>query len=130
MLKSPTDRRYTLENEFVYKTQILGKSFISTFLIVKPDGEITVRPGFVWDGATLVPDGKKGPDGLPRGYYPSLVHDVLYKYYPKHEITREAIDRLFYDMLIEYGFSRFWAYVYYLGVQKLGDHFLRIVGRK
>lgn len=91
---------------------------------------ITIRKGFIWDGATLAPDFKTVIPG-------TIVHDALYerlcilsKYW---NISREAVrrwaDKVFNDINKEFNFWRPIKRIYYRAVRIFG-RFVRLFSRK
>jgi len=102
---------------------IVGKNYVLTSTYIKID------KGYKWDGCSPkwkigkyiigTPDGKiNKQDNLPKLYYPSLIHDVLYDSFEKHGLTRKICDLLFYELAKEYDFH--FAKIYYIFVQILG----------
>lgn len=117
--------KYLLNQDYVYQTGIVGKGYSCEIFNLSESGIITVFAGFEFDGATLVPDGRIDPStGLPRTYFAALVHDVLYIEFPKHQIPRREIERLFYRMLKEADFK--FAKLYFWGTSVFGGIFLKI----
>ncbi len=129
--------RFVHHSDFSYRsTFLIGRSFTSDWLEIKPDGEIKVLGsfdrGYAWDGCTPkwnflhitwgIFDGNTyrfGPgDYKPRTYYASMVHDVLYQYKRCAPVTRKEADLIFLEMLLKADFL--WAQVYYIGVRMFG----------
>jgi hypothetical protein len=124
---------FKIEEDFVYKSIHLGKSFDSKWLRLDEDGTITIKAtsqGYAWDGCTPkisilglfvlgTPDGHINVEtGKPLTYYASLVHDAFYQYLEDVPVSKQAIDRQFYEMLKEQRFPL--ARVYYTAVLYLG----------
>lgn len=92
-------------------------------------GQWTVFAGYVWDGATWVPDGDPDPDNpkYPKTWKATLVHDIGYagieKFGKTFPYSRRQIDDLFYSKLKEAKFKQ--AKLYYWGVRKFGKYFIR-----
>lgn len=124
------DRRYVLPADYTYQSTILGRSFSGVrdgveWLRITPDGAVTVRAGFEFDGASFAPDGKRDPvTRLPRMYYPALVHDALYVFLPSTPLSRAEIDRIFREMMHAAGFRPAW--LYFVAVRSLGGLFVRL----
>jgi hypothetical protein len=55
-----------------------------------------------------------------QAHHASLVHDALYQYLDSIPIPKRDVDNLFYEMLIESGFSGIMAKIYHLAVRYLG----------
>jgi Protein of unknown function (DUF1353) len=55
-----------------------------------------------------------------RAHHASLVHDALYQYLDSIPMSKKDVDNLFYDMLLESGFSVTVAKIYHLAVRYLG----------
>lgn len=55
-----------------------------------------------------------------QAHHASLVHDALYQYLDTIPIAKADVDRLFYEMLRESGFSYVTAKLYHLGVRVFG----------
>jgi len=120
------------------KTDISGISFRSRWLEIKPEGLITVRAGYAWDG-----NSKKAnvfdlfiigtPDGIidvrtmkPKTWYASLVHDALYQYFGYHGISRKDSDAIYRMLALEGHFQL--TPVYYFFIRLLGGLFF--LGKK
>lgn len=78
---------------------------------------LSIRDGYSWDGATMVPDG-----GL---YLETLVHDALYQFrLTEHfPLTRRECDDAFLDLMKLGRFPRPLALVYWRGVRMFGGAF-------
>jgi hypothetical protein len=126
----PLDRRYTLDRDYTYQSGILGRAFVGVrdgreWLQITPDGAITVRAGFEFDGSTFSPDGRRDrATGKPRMYYPALVHDALYVFLPHTPFSRREIDDIFLRMMREAGFRPAW--LYFGMVRALGGVFVKV----
>jgi hypothetical protein len=124
---------FKIEEDFVFKSLHMGKSFDSDWLRLDVDGTVTVKAntgGYAWDGCTPkvsilglfilgIPDGHIDVEtGKPLTYYASLVHDAFYQYLEVIPVSKKEIDRQFYVMLKERRFPLAWLYyqsVLYLG---------------
>jgi hypothetical protein len=126
----PFDRQYVLAQDYTYPSGILGRAFVGVrdgaeWLRITPDGAITVRAGFQFDGSTFSPDGRRDPQtGKPRMYYPALVHDALYVFLPHTPLSRREIDDIFKRMMREAGFRPAW--LYFAAVRALGGVFVKV----
>ncbi|HTE65830.1 MAG TPA: DUF1353 domain-containing protein, partial [Candidatus Binatia bacterium] len=88
------------------------------FLSMTPDGELTIRAGYAWDGPS-------GPAidtaNFMRG---SLVHDALYQLIRERYLSivvRDAADSLLRDICREDGMSRLRAWWVYRAVSRHGE---------
>ena len=97
-------------------TGILGRPFISPYISMDSKGVLTIRKGYMWNGAS-------GPTiQTENSVYPTLIHDALYQalsqklltrkewvlpaYEPLlivHDYLQEVADKLFLKLLKEYG---------------------------
>ena len=122
--------RYCLEKNFTYQNDLLkGIEFENNECKIS-NNTITVFSGYGWDGCSPTykilflwigtPDGERGLDGIPVGYYPSLIHDCLCQYKRKINIKKEIVDLIFYELLLEYGMKDWQAKMYYLAVKWFG----------
>ena len=115
------------------QTKILNKPFNSDWLIIKSDGQMTVKgsheDGFAWDGCTPkinflqftfgTPDGMMVlTTGKPITYYASMFHDAINQYKKTVDVTRKQTDKLFRNNLKEAGFI--WWWLYYFAVRTFG----------
>lgn len=107
---------------------------------IETDGDfikIHVFKDYAWDGCS--PKIKLGSsvlgmwDGfthykmlVPKAYFASLVHDILYQFLPKHKLTRKEADLIFYELLREAGFEL--PTFYYWGVRAFGRVALKLGG--
>lgn len=107
--------KYQLQSDYTIRTGIRTEGeLMAPFLRMSPDGELTISRGYAWDGAS-------GPtaDTLDsmRG---SLIHDALYQLMRLgllERTQRDAVDKLFLDVLIEDGMSEFRANLWYQAVR-------------
>ena len=112
--------KYQLKEDYVIAADIKVAAPIDTkYLALAPDGSLTVRVGYAWDGPS-------GPTidtlNFMRG---SLVHDALYQLMREHHLDREkyrdVADRLLQKICIEDGMSRPRAWGVYQAVHHFGD---------
>jgi hypothetical protein len=85
-------------------------------------GILTINEGYAWDGAS---GGVTIQDDSNRRA--SLVHDVLYQLKREGklpDVSRQLIDKVFYEMLLEDGMNPLRARYYYLAVRTLGGLFV------
>ncbi|NUM47064.1 MAG: hypothetical protein HUU38_20380 [Anaerolineales bacterium] len=121
---------FKLKDDYRRQTSFTGKEFVAQWLHIQPDGMIVIPRNYAWNGCTpkwsffdLFVFGT--PDGIvdiktckPKMYYPTLVHDALYQYYPWHSVERKDIDLLFLEMARESEFRL--SLLYYTVVRLLG----------
>jgi hypothetical protein len=124
---------FKIQEDFVYRSIHLGKSFDSEWLRLDTDGIVTIKAndgGYAWDGCTPkisilglfilgTPDGHIDIEtGKPLTYHASLVHDAFYQYLEIIPLSKQEIDRQFYEMLRAQRLPLAWLYykaVLYLG---------------
>jgi len=124
-------RRYQLADNYSISSQHFARiSFQNEWVTIK-DGKMTVSKDYTWDGCTPTyylpligwigtPDGKRNADGIPQTYYASLVHDVLCQFRSEILISKAATVEVFYDLLIDGGFSKQRATIYATVVRWFG----------
>ena len=110
--------KYRLHNTLIVSTGIiLNKHVECKFLYLKTDGELKINAGYAWDG----PSGPviHGKDFM-RG---SLVHDALYQLMRESLLApsyRQQADQLLYDMCVEDGMNKIFAWTVYKAVRAGG----------
>ena len=125
---------FIAEEDKIFYTLHKNKSFDSEWLKLDPDGKVTIKKGYAWDGCTPkwsifglfvigTPDGhvkirKKKLEENPWTHDASMVHDAFYQYLDSVPVTKKDIDRQFYVMLKNDGFPLAW--IYYLFVYLFG----------
>ena len=70
MIKYKSGYKYVLAETFGINIPLYHQSITTPFIILDPRGNLVVKEGYAWDGATLFPD----LEVVKRG---SLVHDAL-----------------------------------------------------
>lgn len=108
--------KYQLAEEYTTSTPVdYGKNITTDFLHLTEKGFLTVKQGYAWDGAS-------GPTidcrSSMRG---SLVHDAFFQLMRMSLLPQawlNAVNKLFYEMLLDDGMWRFRAWLYYHGVRK------------
>lgn len=90
--------KYLLAERATWTTGIRSDGFALRFCSISPDGELTILPGYAWDGAS-------GPSINTKSVRrASLIHDALYqllretgfgKNGDRHEIRRHQSDQVF-----------------------------------
>jgi len=134
------------KNEYLI-TNIKGVSYCDPdgWLEIKENGTIHIygnNPngnGYAWDGCTPkweIADLVIGtPDGRldyytqePMCYYASMVHDILYQFKEKMQISRKDTDKLFYKIMMEANY--FWSKLYFCVVTIAGSFFGNWMSKK
>ncbi len=64
--------KYQLQELYSTGVEIIGFDLFTSYIALRPDGDLSIYPGYAWDGATWCPDF----DWIIRG---SLIHDALYQ---------------------------------------------------
>ncbi|UTW01238.1 hypothetical protein KDW99_08965 [Marinomonas rhizomae] len=100
---------YQLDHDYSYKHALFdGIEFENAWCMIR-DGTLTIRANYAWDGCTPkvsflgvwwvgVPDGILRL-GKPWTYYASLIHDVLCQFRHKITISKQAVVKIFNDVL-------------------------------
>ncbi len=114
---------YQVSEDFTIQTGIIpGYSAKWLFIELDEEGLLTIKRGYCWDGAS-------GPAfDSPSSMSASCVHDALYQLMRRGLLSKEfkpAVDKLFYDMLIENGMWKFRAKYWYEGVKEFGCEAIR-----
>lgn len=99
--------KYTLFTDYVYDTGIKIKNHHkSDYLEFTPEGELTIREGYCWDGPS-------GPTFDTKTFMQgALVHDALYQLMREEVLPQSCrlrADELLRDICIEDGMSKFRA---------------------
>jgi len=108
-IKYKGDYKYQLHKDYVVTTTIKQDKYINTkFISLSPEGTLTIRVGYAWDGPSR-------PAIHTRNFMrASLVHDALYQLMREDELDRckfkEPADRLLRSICKEDGmnFARAW----------------------
>jgi len=98
------------------QTDILGHTVDAGFYSLTPDGTLTAKVGYSWDGASSFPDVRS----IMRG---SLFHDILYQMIRLEQIPRDmrkAADKLLRRLCVEDGMWRWIAWCVCTAVRKFG----------
>ena len=112
--------KYVLEED-VYLTlpgKLFGltSTYTSPYLVVKAP-QLCIRSGYAWDGAS-------GPTvDTTATMYPALVHDALYQLIRLGVLPvarREAVDKLFRQLLKKDGMTFFRRWYFYQAVRWFG----------
>jgi len=111
----------------LYVTIYPEKQIETDYLILTPEGRLTIKKGYAWDGATGAIDSKN----FMRG---SLVHDALYQLMREGLLDadkwREPSDSILQALCRADGMSRFRAWYVYKAVQLLGKAATRQCNKK
>jgi hypothetical protein len=114
--------KYQLYEDETFRTGIKGFEIRSDFITLMPDGILTCKKGYAWDGASGGPNGCLTIDtkNSMRG---SLIHDAGYQLMREGKLPLEykvVFDGLLYLQLLADGMNRFRAWYWYKGVILFG----------
>lgn len=112
------DMKYALSEDYCIQTPVTGYSIIDPFFELREDGFLTIRRGFVWDGAS-------GPTiDTDSAISASAVHDVFCICMRDRRISytewQDEINRFFKDMCIRNGMPNWRAAIWHAAVE-FGD---------
>ncbi len=111
--------KYQLVKDYSIETVIVGSLMDLDFLKLTPNGVLTIRDGYAWDG----PSGPviDSPDTMRA----SLVHDAVYQLLRSglDAKWKNAADELLYRLCIEDGMNILTAKLIWQGVQWFGRPF-------
>lgn len=108
--------RYQLADSYRITTTIFGYDFTSDYVYLMADGELAIRAGYAWDGATRAID-------TPSIMRASLVHDALYQLARIHNLSawyRCLADQELYEVCRADGMSWLRAQYVLLAVRWFG----------
>lgn len=110
--------KYVLAEDYSVQTPVIGEHVDSKWFTLTPDGRLTVREGFAWDGAS-------GPTiDTPASMVPSLVHDVFCICMRDGRLSyarwQPTVNAFFYSQLRAAGMPAWRARIWHAGVV-LGD---------
>lgn len=107
--------KYQLAADYSVETNILGYNIDTEYLKLVPNGILTLKEGYAWDGASgPTYDSKDSMRG-------SLVHDALYQLMRLGllpESCREQSDKLLHDICVEDGMNGVRAALWQLMVEE------------
>jgi hypothetical protein len=105
--------KYQVYEDEVFITGIKGFEIHSDFIDLMPDGHLTCKKGYAWDGAS-------GPTwDTPSSMRGSLIHDAGYQLMREGHLPLDykvVFDGLFYLTLLHDGMNRFRAWYWYKAV--------------
>ncbi len=109
--------KYQLSRAYSVKTSITGYDIETDFIRLEPNGVLTIRAGYAWDGASgPTIDTKSSMRG-------ALVHDAFYQLEREERISqkeRAKIDRELHDICVEDGMWGWRADLWLFAVRKFG----------
>jgi len=109
--------KYKLAKPFKYNTGIKGRRATTEYILLFPDGELTIKIGYRWDGPSgPTPDTKT----FMRG---ALIHDALYQLIRMYILPvsfRKISDRLLRRVCIQDGMNKIRAWWVYNAVRLAG----------
>ena len=108
---------FTIQQDYHHSFDcLIGVSFSNEWVTITPDGMLTIRKGYSWDGCSPkfkifgkiigIPDGPMQPDGYAQTAWASLCHDALCQFKHDIPITKAQSLCVFDTMLRECGW---WA---------------------
>ena len=110
--------KYQLTRAYKCRLPMTGHTVDHDFICLDPDGSLTIRAGYAWDGPS-------GPAldtaNFMRG---SLVHDVLYQLMGTGQLPvscKDQADRILQAICREDGMSSIRAWWVYHAVKRFGD---------
>ena len=111
--------KYQLAADYSIKVPITGFSTSNRYIRLVPDGTLTIREDYAWDGPS-------GPTAdTPDSMRASLVHDALYQLMRDGSIPeatfRPIADEVFHQILLEDGMLPLRAALWYKGVRMFGE---------
>jgi hypothetical protein len=105
--------KYQLYEDETFRTGIKGFEIRSDFITLMPDGMLTCKKGYAWDGASGPTwDSKSSMRG-------SLIHDAGYQLMREGHLPLDykvVFDGLFYLQLLDDGMNRYRAWIWYKSV--------------
>lgn len=129
--------RFRLEQEFKYRSALLGGiEFRNEFVLIE-DFTITIRKGYAWDGCSpafklhlgsLLPqglwfgtwDGPLNTNCLPVSHRASLVHDALCQFRQEINISKQCSVEIFQQLLIADGAPAWMCEIYPRTISLMG----------
>lgn len=99
----------TLINRHGFRIKWNGREFVIPRYFQSDGASV---PKFMWDSIS--------PQVHPKTLRAALAHDYIYRTQPEGW-TKEDADKMFYDLMVEDGFSKFRAWLAYKGVSWFGD---------
>jgi hypothetical protein len=104
--------------DYSIQTPITGYTMYLEFIHLTPDGILTIKQGYAWDGCSgPTHDDKTNIRG-------GLIHDGLYQLMRGGYLLQDCkpiADQMLRDICIEDGMNRFRAWYYYQGVKLFGN---------
>ena len=110
--------KYELAEQVEYPVPILGIDYHNGYLDLWPDGMLTIRKCYAWDG----PSGPTWDDNT--NMVGSLIHDALYQLMRCEVIGRgyrPYADKLLHDICIHDGMNETRADLWFWGVRKFAS---------
>jgi hypothetical protein len=120
--------RYQVTKDCRIQTDILGYSIDRPFYSLTPDGVVTAKTGYAWDGAsgklTIQTDSNKRS---------SLIHDILYQMMRAGELPHACFhpaNEELRKISIRDGMFKFRANYYFAAVERFGSAFAAVQPEK
>lgn len=109
--------KYQLDGDYSIQTPVTGYNIDTEYIRLTPDGMLTMRHGYAWDGASGTTfDTKSSMRG-------ALVHDGFYDLLRQELIShneRCKVDDLLHDICEEDGMWKWRADLWFIAVRKFG----------
>ena len=110
--------KYQLVESYIVKTDILGFLVSTKYIALSPKGDLTIKEGYAWDGAS-------GPTiDTDDTFRPSLVHDAFYQLMREKHIPityRKQVDDILRTMLVEDGMWKVRALLWHDALFVVGE---------
>ena len=110
--------KYQLYEDESCQVDIHGFNIDTQFIKLTPDGVLTAKKGYAWDGAS-------GPTIDDKtNMRAALIHDAGYQLMSEGLIPlsyRSYIDELFYDLLLKDGMPKIRAIIWYNAVRRFAS---------
>jgi hypothetical protein len=117
-IKYQSGYKYQLAEDYTVQVGICPKFEVGNpFLILRTNGELVIKRGYAWDGASGWTFDTKS---VMRA---SLVHDALYQLMREELIdlrNKEIADDLLRDIMVEDGAFKIRGWYWHIGVDKFG----------
>lgn len=112
-MKCKPGYEYQLTEDLTIQTSMHGFNITTDWIRLTPDGEMTLKKGYAWDGATSFPDIKSIMTG-------SAIHDAFYQLMRMGLIPRtfrRLIDQNFVEICAKRGMMEITQAVVFNGVR-------------
>lgn len=115
--KKITKYKYQLQEDYVYRTPLKGRTIDTTFIALDIAGLLLIKKGYAWDGASgPMPD-------ISSVMRPALIHDALYQLIREKHLPSKAkrvADFILLKESVKDGMPRWLAKTVYWAVKNCG----------